>query len=235
MLSNTLFLKWELRRQFGVKVKNHSFNFIHSNFIYWEFKLKKTFLEGYNSSWISQISACFEQRLCLLFWTVFWRMSMHLPALIRRDSVFLWSKMQVCLYSCETEIMSICEAEGAIGLLLCIKDSDSLNSGFSTVLEARVSQPDFLPPLHFISPATLWYNHQLQHVFQSGRRERKGSTILCCGECRKTTCCIFFVMRILFVAKTLHILAPPLSLWSSFSELSEMLCPELKFSVLSAK
>ena len=68
--------------------------------------------------------------------------------------------MQVCLYSCETEIMSICEAEGAIGLLLCIKDSDSLNSGFSTVLEARVSQPDFLLPLHFISPATLWYNHQ---------------------------------------------------------------------------
>ena len=67
ILSNTLFLKWELSRQFGVKFKNHSFNFIHSNFIYWEFKLKKTFLEGYNSSWISQISACLEQRLWLPF------------------------------------------------------------------------------------------------------------------------------------------------------------------------
>ena len=41
-------------------------------------------------------------------------------------------KMRVCLHSCETEILSICEAEGVTGLLLCIKDSDSLNSGFST-------------------------------------------------------------------------------------------------------
>ena len=126
-------------------------------------------------------------------------------------------KMRVCLHSCETEILSICEAEGVTGLLLCIKDSDSLNSGFSTILEARVSQPDSLLPLHFLSPATLGCNHQLQHVFQSGRRERKGSTTLCCGESRKPTCCVLFVMRILFVAKI------PTSIGSFLTSLEQFL------------
>ena len=39
----------------------------------------------------------------------------------------------------------------------------------------------------------------------------------------------------LLLQKPLYILAPPLPLWTSPSELSEMLCPGLKSSDLSTK
>ena len=222
MLSNTLFLKWELRRQFGVKVKNHSFNFIHSNFIYWEFKLKKTFLEGYNSSWISQISACLEQRLCLLFWTVFWRMSMHLPALIRRDSVFLWSKMQVCLYSCETEIMSICEAEGAIGLLLCIKDSDSLSSEFLSC-DAN--------PLWVLHASNLAASFASTELGEEGNWHKHTAQIICSAVSNKGLC-LCLVTAFLKVA---NILDNKLVKPSSFTVLDNHKCHLLPLFLLFRK
>ena len=137
--------------------------------------------------------------------------------------------MRVCLHSCETEIMSIREAEGVIGLLLCIKDSDSLTQSsplfWGPESHTQISYSLFisyhLPPCGITISYNMWR-----------RRDQPSSPVENVGRLPVA----FSLLRVFYLLqKLLHILAPALPLQSSFSELSEMLCPELKCSVLSAK
>ena len=128
-------------------------------------------------------------------------------------------KMRVCLHSCETEILSICEAGGVTGLLLCIKDSDSLNSGFSTFWrpESHSQIPYSLFISYHLPPWGVTISCNMSSNQEEGRgRDQPPSAVEKAGSLPVvfSLLCVSYLLQ-----KSLHLLAPSLPLWSSPLEL----------------